>query len=158
MSILPPPRGELNPGTSLTFADPLNSDCRLPLQEDAVRTHRKQGFTAARSRLQSAEYGLWAKFVRLTGIGGELSYGWEPSDEDVYRFEQLEEVSITPRPNYIRCIMVEPNVRDFVEDSGYQPVCTITGLKIARGPSVEHRRGGKRKITAEGGGPSANCR
>ncbi|KAH8896008.1 hypothetical protein GQ53DRAFT_743921 [Thozetella sp. PMI_491] len=153
-SILPPPKGELNLGTIITdlkLAEPVNSDCRLPIPDDAIYTHKKEGFTTTRARLNGGEYGVWAKVVGLTGIGGELSYNWERSDEDNFSFKQLEEISFNPKMDYMRLSMAEEDVKEHIEGTGYKPVFMITGLKIAHGPAIEHKMGRKWEAKAEVG-------
>jgi hypothetical protein len=144
-TISPPPDGPLHLGTiidNLTDVEPLNETCHLPLPGKEYK-HTTTGFVATRSQLATGKYGIWAKFVGIEGIGGELSVSTERSAEDTYHFEQLDEISFTATKEYMTQSMNERAVKQFVEGGGWEPVYMITGLKIARGPAVSRKKGGK---------------
>ncbi|KAG4444054.1 hypothetical protein IFR05_000514 [Cadophora sp. M221] len=150
LTIIPPPDGPLHLGTiidNLTDVEPLNESCRLPLPTKEQK-HTSTGFVATRSELIKGKYGIWAKFAGIEGIGGELSLSNERTAEDTYRFEKLEEISFTATKAYMTESMNKPDVKEFVEGGGWDPVYIITGLKIARGPSVELKKGKKLAVKA----------
>ena len=91
----PPPRGPFHLGTVLRDFDvkeqmrPLNQGeaQRIPIPE--TYSDHKKGFTATRKKMKSGEVGIWAKFVGLYGVGGEVSTSAERSDSDQYASSKL---------------------------------------------------------------------
>jgi hypothetical protein len=67
----------------------------------------------------------------------------ERNAEDTYRFEKLKEISFTTTKEYMTQSMNAPAVKQIVEGGGWDPVYMITGLKIARVPSVSLQKGKK---------------
>ncbi len=151
-SIHPPPTGPIDLGSiimSLETPDVLNEDSHI--QPKKTWTHRKRGFTATRSRMQSGEYGIWAKFLGDTGVGAEASFSHERSGQDEYRFKTEETTYFSPAPKYLKDSMNTPEVAEWLEVLGHKPVYMVTGLKIARGPSVKLQGSGKKEGKAQAG-------
>ncbi|KAK1763248.1 major facilitator superfamily MFS-1 [Phialemonium atrogriseum] len=150
-TIKPPPDGPLHLGTivdNLTDMEPVNETCRLPLP-GKVYEHRASGFTATRSQLASGRYGVWARFVGVEGVGGEVSATAERSTAHTFRFEHLDEITFTATDAYMVESMNVRDVRLFVEGGGFEPVYMVTGLKIARGPAVSMSEGRSRGVAVE---------
>ncbi|KAM6487413.1 hypothetical protein HDV62DRAFT_399899 [Trichoderma sp. SZMC 28011] len=145
-TIKPPPYGPLHLGTiidDLKSVEPINETCRLPLPGDAYK-HIAEGFFATTSRIETGEFGMWAKFV-VDRMGDEVSLTGDGSAEDdytkdVYHFDKLEEITFTPTKEYMTRSMNEPAVKNFVEGGGWEPVYMITGLKIVRRPEVSWQK------------------
>ncbi|CAM1505660.1 Fc.00g112970.m01.CDS01, partial [Cosmosporella sp. VM-42] len=145
----PPPEGPFCLGTVLRSFDvkpnarPLNyEEDRLPIPDAEVYRSRKEGLRATRSKLKSGELGVWAQFLGVEGIGGEISLSAERSGDDVYSFESEETQYFYPRPSYISKTIELPDVQDYIRGNNYKvPVFLITGLKVAKGVSVEMSRG-----------------
>lgn len=86
----PPPNGPFHLGTVLRDFEtkeemrPLNQKeaHRIAISEKFI--DHKGGFEATREKLKSGEFGLWAKFIGLEGIGGEAGISVETSDSDRY--------------------------------------------------------------------------
>lgn len=145
-TIKPPPYGPLHLGTiidDLKNVELINETCRLPLPGDAYK-HITEGFVATTSRIETGEFGVWAKFVVET-MGDEASLTGDDSAKDdyttdIYHFDKFEEITFTPTKEYMTRSMNEPAVKDFVEGGGWDPVYMITGLKIVRGPEVSWQK------------------
>ncbi|KAL8294202.1 hypothetical protein RB597_008038 [Gaeumannomyces tritici] len=153
-SIGPAPSGPIDIGTilnNLRDVEVLNEDCRVAIPQAQLYCHHKRGFTATRSRMRKGEFGLWAKLVGVDGIGGELSWASERTDEDVYKFRRLDTITFSPSAAYLRSSMREPDVAEFVEGTGFEPVYMVTGLKIAIGPSVSTKKATSFAGILEGG-------
>ncbi|KAI9686747.1 MAG: hypothetical protein M1822_002806 [Bathelium mastoideum] len=85
------------------------------------------------------------------GIGGELSWTHEQSQDDAYNFKRLDTIFFTPTEEYIKASMKEKDVSDWVEGSNFEPVYMVTGLKIAHGPSVKLNTTKKWDLAAQAG-------
>ncbi|KAH6714762.1 hypothetical protein BKA61DRAFT_605795 [Leptodontidium sp. MPI-SDFR-AT-0119] len=138
---------------SIASADeePLNLDCHVRIPPAKLFCSHQQAFTAMQSRLTSGDYGVWAKLVGLNGVGGELSWAPERSAEDVYHFRSIDTIYFNPSQEYMKESMGQPDVKDHVVGSDFEPVFMVTGLKMARGPSVKMSKGRKAKVKVEVG-------
>ncbi|PHH92007.1 hypothetical protein CDD83_9375 [Cordyceps sp. RAO-2017] len=67
---------------------------------------------------------------------------------EVYKFECIDDISFTATRDYMLESMNQDCVKKFVQGTGYEPVYMITGLKIARGPAVAFKAGGRRGFKA----------
>ncbi|KAF5486221.1 hypothetical protein CGCF413_v013453 [Colletotrichum fructicola] len=129
---------------------PLNKTSRLDIAPEDIYKHCSSGFTTTRSELLSGSYGLWAKFIGIEGIGGELSVSRETNNEDTYRFESLEEFTFTAELDYVTKSMNQRSVKEFLEITRHKkPVYMITGIKVARKPSVSFSRNRETGATFE---------
>lgn len=126
----------------------MNVDCRLDIPESKIQHHHQSGFTAKSSHILNNEYGILAR-VAMQGLGGELSWASERSGDDIYHFRSFDTVYFTPKKEYLDKSMNEEDVRDYIESHGYAAVYMITGLKIARGPSVKMSNGRKTTFNGE---------
>lgn len=132
------PDGMLHLGTvieNLTSVEPLNEDCRLDIPQAGIYSDHKEGFTATRTRMKKGDYGVWTRFVGIEGLGGELGWVSERTDEDTYAFEGIDTIYFNPKPDYLKDSMNKKDVKEYMKGSRGEPVYIITGLKIARGPA-----------------------
>ena len=135
---------------SVASADELlNEDCHVRIQQVKLFCSHQRGFTATKSRMTSGEYGVWAKFVGVGGVGGELSWASERSAEDVYNFRSIDTIYFNPSHEYMEESMNQDDVKDHVAGSGHEPVYMVTGMKTARGPSVRMSKSRMLKGTVE---------
>jgi hypothetical protein len=149
-SLGPPEKGgELELGMicedlkSLGSERPLNTECHLPINDRDLYCDHKKGFTSTKEEMENGDYGIWAKFAAQTGIGGELSLATERETNVTYNFKGIDTVYFNPTRDYVHKSMNQPDVHDFIVGSGYKPVYMITGLKIARSPTVKLKTGRK---------------
>ncbi|KAI8654176.1 hypothetical protein LRP88_01795 [Fusarium phalaenopsidis] len=139
-SIGPAPHGPIQLGsilTNLRDVEVLNSDCRVPIDEEKVFSHTQHGFRATASHMRRGELGIWAKAVGFEGLGGELSGSRETSRECKYNFHRLDTLYFSPSPAYRHASMKELDVVEYVEATDWAPVYLVTGLKVAVQPSVQ---------------------
>ena len=131
--------------------EPINEDCHVRIPPARLFCSHQRGFTATRSSLASGEYGVWAKFLGIADVGGELSWAAERSAEDVYAFRAIDTIYFHPSQDCLERSMDQDDVKDYVAGSGFGPVYMVTGLKTARGPSVKMSKGRKLAATVEMG-------
>ncbi|KAH8774111.1 hypothetical protein F5882DRAFT_409968 [Hyaloscypha sp. PMI_1271] len=151
-SLGPPPHGMLHLGTiieNLTSVEPLNEDCRLDIPQAGLYCDHKKGFSATRSNMKKGDYGVWAKFVGIEGLGGELGWATERRDEDTYSFKGIDTIYFNPKQEYLKNSMNEEDVQEYMKGRQYEPVFIITGLKIARGPTLSSTKFKKREFKNE---------
>lgn len=145
-SLGPAPNGPIELGTiikNLQNVEVVNDACHLDIPQAKLYCHHKRGFTATRSKMSKGEYGIWAQFIGVDGIGGELSWAHERTDEDIYKFKREDTIYFTPTMEYMKASMEEKDVAEWVEGTDFEPVYMVTGLKIAHGPSVNMKRSKK---------------
>jgi hypothetical protein len=148
----PVPLGPVDLGSilsSLDDIDVLNERSYTAIPQAETYCHHKTGFTAKRSEMRKGEYGIWAQFVGQMGIGGELRWSHESTDEDAYTFKRLDTIYFTPTPAYLKASMNASDVADWVDGANFAPVYMVTGLKIARGPSVNMKKGKTREFSGQ---------
>ncbi|KAH8702321.1 hypothetical protein BGW36DRAFT_114414 [Talaromyces proteolyticus] len=156
----PPPTGPFHLGTVLKNFErreemrPLNqnAESRIPIPADQIYFDYKGGFEATRIQLKSGGLGLWAEFIGIDGIGAEASISVDRNDSDKYKFESVQTMYFFPRPSYIsQCIQIS-DVQDYLEGHNYKkPVYLITGLKVAKGVSLQIEKIRKAAVKAEVG-------
>ncbi|OPB42087.1 hypothetical protein A0O28_0032040 [Trichoderma guizhouense] len=117
--------------------EPLNDDCHVQIPQDKLFCSHQKGFTAIKSHMTRGDYGVWAKFVGLVGLGGELGWASKRSTEDIYYFRSIDTIYFNPSQAYMNDSMHQNDIKDYLVGSGEDHVYMVTGLKIARGPSVK---------------------
>jgi hypothetical protein len=139
-SINPPDKGGfLKLGSIIksidTADEPLNHAYYLDIPEGTRQTHHQTGFTARLSGMTRGDFGVWAKLVGVDAVGGQLSWALSRSEEDVYHFREVYTEYFVTSMDYARDCMAQDDVDIYISESE-APVCMVTGLKTARGPSV----------------------
>jgi hypothetical protein len=110
---------------------------RIVLPEEEVYLDHKGGFEATRSKLESSELGIWARFLVVDGIGGEASFQAKRSQNDTYKFESVDTEYFYPTPSYISQCLALSDVEEYMKSRDYKkPVYFVMGLKVAKGVSV----------------------
>lgn len=134
----PPPDGPLSLGHILV--DRLDP---APLNPDSIKTiakpysSYKKGFTATRGQLRQGKYGVWAQILEAVGFGGELSVKCDKNTSDTFTIKQLDTTFFNPDQKYVEESMREDAVDAWMKAKSYRkPVYMITGLKVARGASM----------------------
>ncbi|RFU75779.1 major facilitator superfamily mfs-1 [Trichoderma arundinaceum] len=135
---------------SVAEADgPVNTDCHLHIPQTSLFCSHQKGFNMTRSCMKKGEYGLWVKLLGADGVGGELSWAPERSDEDVYHFRGIDTIYFKPSQAYMEESMNKDAVKEHLVGSGDDHVYMVTGLKTARGPSVKMSKSHKNTFVGE---------
>ncbi|UKZ62536.1 uncharacterized protein TrAtP1_003781 [Trichoderma atroviride] len=129
--------------------EPINKSCHVRIPQAELFCGHQKRFTAKRSWMERGDYGVWAKFIGIGGIGGELNWAPERSTEDVYHFRSLDTIYFNPAYTYMEESMQQQDVKDYFVGSGNNHVYMVTGLKTARGPSVRMHNSFKFKASGE---------
>ncbi|KAJ8122452.1 hypothetical protein ONZ43_g1362 [Nemania bipapillata] len=142
-SIPPSPAGQIKLGSivkNLQNVDVLNDECHVEIPEGKIIRHQKRGFRATYNQMIRGEYGIWARFFSAASIGGEISLNHMNKEEITYQFRSEDTEYFTPTTKYIKESMNMEDVNDWLDGANYIPVYMVTGLKIARGPSISITR------------------
>lgn len=142
-SMTPPPDGPLDLGHILE--DLSYSSVESPLNEEGYVeiTHRfkpdkKIGFRKSRNELLSGEFGIFAKFLAIFGVGAEAETTFEKGADNILAVETLETITFAASKDYIEKSMEADGVKIHMEACEYKdPIFMVTGMKIARGASLE---------------------
>ncbi|KAK6340295.1 hypothetical protein TWF730_002058 [Orbilia blumenaviensis] len=152
---VPPPNGPLALGTLLTDLqtyEPINQELRVEIPENRIQEFHIEGFTATRARMLKGDLGIWAKFVAIEGIGGGINWSAEGNEELEFNFQGLDTVEFYPTREYMADSMQLAEVKDYFDyRRSKPPVFLVTGLMIARDPSVSSKTQKDWKATAEMG-------
>ncbi|KAH0426570.1 hypothetical protein CcaCcLH18_10254 [Colletotrichum camelliae] len=139
-SMSPPPDGPLHLGSiidDLRNPEPVNEGAINPPEK--VYNDTKMGFTASRSKMKGGQFGIWAKAVGIDGLGVEASANYTTTSEVTYRFESIDTEYFHANDDYITSAMNKEDVKEFMQGNRNDPVYIVTGLKIARRPTVRVR-------------------
>ncbi|KAI8262374.1 hypothetical protein K4K58_000598 [Colletotrichum sp. SAR11_239] len=143
--------------------DPKNPESQVPKSRDEPRQPskiyegKKTDWQTTLDRMRSGSIGLWAKCLQV--IGGELSFSWLKSTVENHRFTTLETKYFLPDDEYLKEALQDLGVQAYFEvNNCWKPIYLITGIKIARGASVNTKNtttdSGKieMKVDTSGGG------
>ncbi|KAK4166194.1 hypothetical protein QBC43DRAFT_314201 [Cladorrhinum sp. PSN259] len=104
-----------------------------PVPDDEIYTPTPQtGFHATRKQLLSGKFGIWAKTLGLSGVGGHSSAGGEWSNHETFSCDSVVTTYFDPTNEWVaKCLAAKP-VDDYIVGSGYKKeVYIVTGLKVA---------------------------
>ena len=135
-----------------------NEDDLVPV-DIKVYPSDKYGFSSTIDESRSNKFGLWAQFLQVFGLGGELSVAFNKGAIDKFSFKHMHTEWFLPSAAFAKAYVKVPNVADFLEQTEYEkPVYVITGLKTVDGASVttvkSKGRGLKAKLGFDGTPPA----
>ncbi|KHN95674.1 uncharacterized protein MAM_06515 [Metarhizium album ARSEF 1941] len=147
-STAPPPDGPLHLGHVLKslkpgdFTAPMNRKTRVDIDaEDLQPVDAKSGFRMARKELLGGNFGIWAQLASVFGVGVEGALTYERGADDVLTVEKLETMTFIPTAAYVQQTLASPPVQLYLSmRERARSVYLITGLKVARGVSLESQR------------------
>ncbi|OCK93839.1 uncharacterized protein K441DRAFT_660582 [Cenococcum geophilum 1.58] len=136
----------------------LNEDDLVPI-DTKIHPSDKYDFSSTIDKSRSNKFGLWAQFLQIFGLGGELSVAFDKGAIDKYSFKHMHTEWFLPSAAFAKACVKVPNVADFLEQTEYKkPVYVITGLKTVEGASVttakSKGRGLKAKLGFDGTPPA----
>lgn len=121
--------------------DPKNPQSKIPKSKDKphqpskIYEGEKIDWQTTLDRLRSGSVGLWAKCLQV--VGGQLSLSQLKSSIEDHRFTTLETKYFLPDDEYLAGALQDPGVQAYLLVNNWRkPVYLITGIKIARGASV----------------------
>ncbi|KAH8744346.1 hypothetical protein F5882DRAFT_423609 [Hyaloscypha sp. PMI_1271] len=141
---------------------PMNkkAEHRIVVPEDDIYPPTTQdGFDATRSKLLTGDFGVWAKALGLSGVGGSASAGGEKSVYESVSCTSVVTCYFDPDDDYVsKCLAAKP-ISDYMIGSGKKraPVYLLTGLKVAKKLKfhTEESRKAHAKLEASGTVPQA---
>jgi hypothetical protein len=112
-------------------------------------------FKLSRSELYSGRIGIWATFLQVVGVAGDLSYEQKRDSSEAYHCASLETDHFVPDDKHIFDSLQNKEVKAYISASWWKkPVYMITGLKTAKGfkvtTSESQHRGGNGKAGLDG--------
>lgn len=115
----------------------LNKSKQVTIPSNNILTSYKSNWQATRVELRASRVGIWASFLQLVGIGGDIDFNHKHDTNEVYKCERLETESFQPDDAYIHDSLQNPMVKSYIEASWpVAPVYMIIGIKIAQGFNV----------------------
>ncbi|CAG9943830.1 unnamed protein product [Clonostachys rosea f. rosea IK726] len=139
----PPADGPLDLGhilhdlTYSSIAAPLNKEGHVAIP-DRLQPDKKEGFNLSRKELLSGEFGIFAKFLAMFGVGAEAPSSYRKSADDILTVDALETITFSPQREYIEKSMSDHRVKSRMMACQYrEPVFMVTGMKMARGASLQ---------------------
>ncbi|RTE80931.1 hypothetical protein BHE90_004562 [Fusarium euwallaceae] len=119
---------------------PLNRKTRLNIPDDDLSpVGVMEKFSATRQKLLSGRFGLWTTFLASLGlpVGADLGLFLERNSKDVINAGELHTHEFTATDEYVSNVMKQDVVKMYLEEFKYEiPLYMVTGLKIAKGASV----------------------
>lgn len=134
----PPPTGPIRLGNVITSLEkpeqPLFT-AELPTQSELYSSSKHQ-VEFSREKLLQGSFGILTQFLSVLGVGGDVTAGWNKSDEETFTFDTITTTQFLPNATYLqeKCIDASPTVQRWLERSRYRkPLYVITGLKTVEG-------------------------
>jgi len=133
----------------------LNETEEVPIAAGEVFTNEKLDWCLSHQELLERRFGIWSTFLAsVLGIGADVGANFHRNDEERYRCKVLETSFFRPDIKYIAKSMAHPAVKDYTDEWRHKSVYMVTGLKIARGASMETTRarevGGELRLGIDG--------
>jgi hypothetical protein len=133
---------------------------RAAVPDDEIYPPTTQdGFDVTRSKLLTGDFGVWAKALGLSGVGGGAGAGAEKSAYESVSCTSVVTFYFDPDDDYVsRCLAAKP-IKDYMTGSGKNraPVFLLTGLKVAKKLKfhTEESRRAHAELEASGSAPQA---
>ena len=147
-----PPDGQIILGNVITHPsapeDPIN--VALPPTIPNVTEVTKGHWRSDSGTHRSASGGIFAQFLQLVGIGGDMSLKQHRTSSLSYEVDSMITRHFRPSLPYVQESLREESVRDYLVLNNFrEPMYMITGVMIARGAGVT-------EMQEKGHGGSAN--
>ncbi|KAF4989033.1 hypothetical protein FGRMN_9405 [Fusarium graminum] len=134
-----PPEGPIKLGNIVSapaFADdPINEE-HLPLSSEPVE-HNQFNFNFGMDVSNDGFIGIWASFLQMLGVGGDLTFEWSRETSEKWACENLKTLSFTPKLSYITQSLRDEGVQHYMRVNkpwlGASKLYMVTGIKIAYG-------------------------
>ncbi|WZH47036.1 hypothetical protein QYS62_008174 [Fusarium acuminatum] len=137
-----PPEGPIRLGNIVSgpaFADdPINEE-HLPLGSVAmeVSKHNQTNFAFDMSMSKDGFVGVWASFLQVLGIGGDVTFEWSREHSEKWACDNLKTVSCSPKLSYITQCLNDEGVKHYMRVKkpwlGASKLYMVTGIKVAYG-------------------------
>jgi len=127
----------------------------IPIESDKIITSVKRDWNLSRSQLLSGRIGLFSSFLApLLGVGIDLAVHRSRDDSEMYKCQKLETKYFRPDAKYLAQSLKHDVVDAYVKRYPRRNLYMITGIKIARGASVQTTDtrgfGGEVKVNIDG--------
>ncbi|MCJ1443063.1 MAG: hypothetical protein MMC23_003560 [Stictis urceolatum] len=131
----------------------LNSTAR-PSIASAIYSSHKTNWELVRTRAFEGRLGIWAEFLQLSGLGGDLGGEISRNSERGWKFERMDTEFFNPSAEMIEQQVASQTVQRYIVGGRFKrPVYMITGLKMVHGAKVGEKNskghGGNAKIGAD---------
>ena len=116
----------------------LNEEIPISFMKDIQpSTSHKEGWKDSQGRHHNLSGGIFAQFLQMVGLGGDIDGGHDSRDQNQLFVEKMDTYYFYPTDAQINKSIKDPGVQRYLEKNHYhQPVFMITGLMIARGASA----------------------
>jgi hypothetical protein len=160
--ILPPPTGTIALGAILSAPDRPSRPLNLPnLRHLQIPSHlpiskfTETDWSKIISKTTGGSLGVFAQFLSLTGIGGEVWASGELSKEDVFAFNAVETTAFEPDDAFTEGVVkTSEQVKDFMRRNWIgvkRPMYIVTGYKVVKGAKITRTKTWERAIKAQVG-------
>ncbi|KAI9692087.1 MAG: hypothetical protein M1820_009522 [Bogoriella megaspora] len=120
-----------------------------------VTSITKNGWSFSSQDVRNGSVGLWASaLAKISGLGGEASTNASRNLDDVWKCDELETRYFEPSDDFISGALFSEIVTIYTGNRWWKSVYMITGLKIAKGATIEttvdHSHESKGKVGIDG--------
>jgi hypothetical protein len=135
-----PPGGLIALGDIIT--DPtepensLNEGDRVEIPASLIQYSVKTDWQTTREKLHEGKIGIWASFLQMLGIGGDIGANRMNAMLDQFKFDSMESQYFRPDDAYIEKSLQNAEVQGYIEGTRHRKaIYMITGLRIVQGAS-----------------------
>lgn len=122
--------------------DPLNEES-VPLSlvpGMGLMEHNHPDYSWDMEMKKGGHVGIWATFLELLGLGGDVKAELESQVSEKWRFSNIQTLSFTPKLEYVTKCLEDEGVQNYMRVNkpwlfGTSKLFMITGIKIAYGAS-----------------------
>ncbi|KAM0543607.1 hypothetical protein ACHAPJ_012194 [Fusarium lateritium] len=128
--------------------DPINEEyislSSVPMD---IIEHNEPNYRFEMCTSTSGSVGIWASFLQVLGIGGDVTADWSRENSQAWDCENLKTISFRPKLSYITQCLEDEGVQSYMRVNkpwlGTSKLYMITGIKVAYGASstIRYARG-----------------
>ena len=140
-----PPEGAILLGNIIASPDApeVNLNKRIPnqcMENMKILEAHKRGWKNEQGAHHNISGGVFAQFLQMIGLGGDIDGGHRGSSHHRISAEQMDIYWFNPDVTDIERSIEDSGVKEYLNFNNYRrPVFLITGLMIARGASAVHQ-------------------
>jgi hypothetical protein len=114
----------------------LNEGNRVEIPASSIQHSIKTDWRTTREKLRGGKIGIWASFLQMLGLGGDIGTNYTNTNLDQFKFDFMESHYFRPDDAYLEKSLQNAEVKGYIEGTRHRKaIYMITGLRVVQGAS-----------------------